>query len=227
MTHEPEDLPKRMNCRLTPRAMGGQQYSGLKYGKSPYPFADMGTFFYAVQPAKPDKQSIFLLEEHHAHPHNQIFSNFATQLLPTLVIHRLGHDPHLANRSGHSPGCFGTTTKARVTYDIFEQQLRKKLPEQYRSYAIKWAFTSEIVRERANQAFAEQGQSKRFLSLPQVLANLENEGYRKVVIQPLHIFPGQEYMDVQKIIAAFEQIGLRIESGGAPDARMALGPMKL
>lgn len=109
---------------------------------------------------------------------------------------------------------FGTTTKARATYDVFEKQLRSELPEQYQSYPIEWAFTSEIVRERANRAFAEKGLNKRFLSLPQVLANLENQGYRKVVVQPLHIFPGQEYMDVQKVIAAFEQIGLRISSGG-------------
>ncbi len=109
---------------------------------------------------------------------------------------------------------FGTTTRAMVTYDVFEKQLRRELPEKYRKLRIEWAFTSEIVRERANRKFREQGLDRRFLSLPQVLANLENDGYRKVAIQSLHIFPGQEFADMERQIAAFRQLGLRIEYGG-------------
>ncbi|TYO99272.1 sirohydrochlorin cobaltochelatase [Geothermobacter ehrlichii] len=109
---------------------------------------------------------------------------------------------------------FGTTTRAMVTYDAFEKQLRRELPAKYQKLKIEWAFTSEIVRERANKKFKAQGIDKRFLSLPQVLANLENDGYRKVAIQSLHIFPGQEFKDMERQIDAFRQIGLRIEYGG-------------
>lgn len=109
---------------------------------------------------------------------------------------------------------FGTTTKARVTYDFFEAQLRKELPEKYRHLKIVWAFTSEIVRERVNARFEKAGNDERYLSLPQVLANLENEGYRKVAVQSLHIFPGQEFEDLEREIAAFRMIGLHIEYGG-------------
>ncbi|HIJ79226.1 MAG: sirohydrochlorin cobaltochelatase [Desulfobulbaceae bacterium] len=109
---------------------------------------------------------------------------------------------------------FGTTTKARATYDFFEEQLRASLPEQYQKYKIAWAFTSEIVRERANQKFAEQGAATRYRSLPQVLADLEDEGYRRVGLQSLHIFPGQEYLDMEREIAAFAGLGMRIEYGG-------------
>lgn len=109
---------------------------------------------------------------------------------------------------------FGTTTKARVTYDFFDAQLRKELPAKYRNLKIVWAFTSEIVRERANARFEKAGSDERYLSLVQVLANLENEGYRKVAVQPLHIFPGQEFEDLEREIAAFRMIGLRIENGG-------------
>ena len=109
---------------------------------------------------------------------------------------------------------FGTTTKARVTYEFFDSQLRKELPAEYCNLKIVWAFTSEIVRERANAKFAKAGTDERYLSLPQVLANLDNEGYRKVAVQPLHIFPGQEFEDLEREIEAFRMIGLRIESGG-------------
>lgn len=109
---------------------------------------------------------------------------------------------------------FGTTTKARVTYDFFEDQLKKELPEKYKKTVIRWAFTSEIVRERANKKFKEAGLDKRYRSLAQVLADLDDEGYRDVIIQPLHIFPGQEYEEVKKVAEAFEHMGLHTKIGG-------------
>ncbi|RME63032.1 MAG: hypothetical protein D6778_10200, partial [Nitrospirae bacterium] len=88
---------------------------------------------------------------------------------------------------------FGTTTKAQVTFDYFEELLRKELPEKYKNLRIEWAFTSEIVRERANKKFQKAGIKKRYRSLAQVVSDLEDEGYRKIFVQPLHIFPGIEY----------------------------------
>ncbi len=109
---------------------------------------------------------------------------------------------------------FGTTTKARVTFDYFDEQLKKELAEEYKGYKVEWAFTSSIVRERANKKFKEAGESRRFLSLAQVLANLEDDGYRRVAIQSLHIFPGQEFSKMVKVIDAFKTLGLDIEYGG-------------
>ncbi len=110
---------------------------------------------------------------------------------------------------------FGTTTKARVTYDFFDEQLRNSLPEKYRHLQIQWAFTSEIIRELANKKFAQAGAAKRYKSLAQVFADLEDEGYRKIVLQSLHIFPGQEYEEMLEVIEAFESLGLHIEYGGS------------
>ena len=109
---------------------------------------------------------------------------------------------------------FGTTTDARQTYDFFEQQLREELPDPWRTAPITWAYTSEIVRERANKHFAEQGDPQRYRSLLQVLADLEDQGYRQIAVQSLHIFPGQEYDDMAKVITAFRGLGLRVEYGG-------------
>ena len=106
---------------------------------------------------------------------------------------------------------FGTTTKARVTFDLIDQQV--KADPVLGQQRIEWAFTSEIIRERANKAFKKRGETTRYLSLLQVLANLEAEGYRKVVVQPLHIFPGQEYEEVQRTVQAFKSLGMRIELG--------------
>lgn len=109
---------------------------------------------------------------------------------------------------------FGTTTKAGATYDFFDEQLRHELSDKYRGLRIEWAFTSEIIRERMNLRFRKSGSDKRYRSLAQVLANLQDEGYRKIAVQSLHIFPGQEYIEVEKVIHAFRTLGLTIEYGG-------------
>lgn len=100
---------------------------------------------------------------------------------------------------------FGTSTKAQVTYDVFERQLREELP----GYEVRWAFTSEIIRERVNERLAREGSARRLLSLQQVLSNLQADGYTRAVVQPLQIFPGEEYEEVVRIATGFP--GLRIE----------------
>ncbi len=102
---------------------------------------------------------------------------------------------------------FGTSTKAQVTFDFFEKRVRKELP----GYEIRWAFTSEVIREKMNRIYAKRGLNKRLHSLQEVLAALHAEGYRKVVVQPLHIFPGLEYQDVVEICDRF------------PDLRIVVG----
>jgi sirohydrochlorin cobaltochelatase len=102
---------------------------------------------------------------------------------------------------------FGTSTRAQVTYDSFQKQLDAAFP----GYEIRWAFTSEIIRERVNQKWAKQGKKKRLNSLQQALGDLEAAGYTKVAVQPLHIFPGEEYQEVLNIVEHFP--GLQLETG--------------
>lgn len=102
---------------------------------------------------------------------------------------------------------FGTSTKARITYDALEAEIRKAFP----GHEVRWAFTSEIIRERVNARAAREGRAERLSSLLQVLADLEAVGYRKVAVQPIHIFPGEEYEEVLSIVRNFP--GLRIEVG--------------
>jgi sirohydrochlorin cobaltochelatase len=102
---------------------------------------------------------------------------------------------------------FGTSTKAQVTYKELERQVRAAFPDN----ELAWAFTSEVIRERVNQRWEKAGKTERLLSLQQALANLEAKGYTKVIVQPLHIFPGEEY---EEVLAAVEDFpGLTIETG--------------
>jgi sirohydrochlorin cobaltochelatase len=102
---------------------------------------------------------------------------------------------------------FGTSTKAQATYDAFDRQLKEALP----GYEVRWAFTSEVIRERVNARRAEQGSTERLQSLQQALADLEAAGYTKAVVQPLQITPGEEYEEVLRTAEHFP--GLRVEFG--------------
>lgn len=102
---------------------------------------------------------------------------------------------------------FGTSTAAEATYGVFEARLREALPE----LEIRWAFTSEVIRERVNERRRAQGRTDLLPSLQQALADLEASGYTKAVVQPLHIFPGQEYEEAVSIASRFP--GLRVEIG--------------
>ncbi len=102
---------------------------------------------------------------------------------------------------------FGTSTRAQITYDVFDRQLREALP----GYEVRWAFTSEVIRERVNERRAAEGRTDLLKSLSQTLADLEAGGFTKAVVQPLHIFPGEEYEEVLSIASRFP--GMRLEVG--------------
>ncbi len=102
---------------------------------------------------------------------------------------------------------FGTSTRAKATYTVLEEAVRKAYPD----YELRWAFTSEIIRQRVNARIAKSGEGEKLLSLQQALADLEAEGYTKAVVQPLHVFPGEEYGEVMETVKNFP--GITIYTG--------------
>ncbi len=93
---------------------------------------------------------------------------------------------------------FGTTTSGSKVYDKIKTYLKDHLE----NTRIIWAFTSEIIREKTGDA-----------GVLEALATLEAEGYRKVIIQPLHIFPATEYRLLENTCHAFP--GVRVAMGEA------------
>ncbi|HSL60376.1 MAG TPA: sirohydrochlorin cobaltochelatase [Desulfotignum sp.] len=91
---------------------------------------------------------------------------------------------------------FGSTTRARSALDIFEARLKEVCPD----HEIFWAYTSEIIRKKTGLP-----------SLQQTLAQVEAQGFRRAVVQPLHVFPGTEYCQMAETCAYFP--GLRVFMG--------------
>lgn len=101
--------------------------------------------------------------------------------------------PRLKEKPAVVMAAFGSSSRAKIGLELFKVELAQKFPE----YEIFWAYTSEIIRRKTGLA-----------SLQEVLAQVEALGFRRVVVQPLHIFPGTEYQQMAETCAYFP--GLRV-----------------
>lgn len=88
---------------------------------------------------------------------------------------------------------FGTSSRAKAPLEIFA----KALSEHFPMHTVYWAYSSEIIRRKLGLP-----------SLQETLAQVEADGFRKAVVQPLHIFPGTEYQQLAETCEYFP--GLRV-----------------
>jgi sirohydrochlorin cobaltochelatase len=88
---------------------------------------------------------------------------------------------------------FGTSSRTKAALEIFQQQVEKQFPE----HETFWAYSSNIICRKM-----------KLPSLHETLARVEAAGFRKAVVQPLHIFPGTEYRQMEETCEYFP--GLRV-----------------
>lgn len=88
---------------------------------------------------------------------------------------------------------FGTSSRAKLPLELFQQQVEKQFPD----HETFWAYSSNIICRKKNLP-----------SLQETLAGVEAAGFRKAVVQPLHIFPGTEYQQMAETCEYFP--GLRV-----------------
>ena len=79
---------------------------------------------------------------------------------------------------------FGTTTRARQRYALFEERLRFAFP----GHKLYWTFSSRQVRH-----FAKQRHGREHLGPVEVLQALHKKGYEWAVVQSLHLMAGHEF----------------------------------
>ncbi len=101
--------------------------------------------------------------------------------------------PELQPKPAIIIAAFGTSSRAKAPLAIFQTALEKRFPD----HEIFWAYTSEILCRKLNLP-----------GVKETLAKVEAAGYRKAVVQPLHIFPGTEYQQLAETCEYFP--GLRV-----------------
>ncbi len=111
-------------------------------------------------------------------------------------IARKMRQPRLKSRPPIVIAAFGSTTRAKVALDLFSRKLETQYPDE----KIYWAYTSEIIRKKLGLP-----------SLQETLAKVEADGYRKAVVQPIHVFPGTEYTQLAETCNYFP--GMRVFLG--------------
>lgn len=103
---------------------------------------------------------------------------------------------------------FGTTygETRKLTIDCIEQCIQ----DRFKDYDVKRAFTShmiiKVLRDRDNY----------IVDTPEeALKKIAEEGYKEVIVQSLHIMPGEEYEYVEKVVKNYREKGVfhKIELG--------------
>ena len=92
---------------------------------------------------------------------------------------------------------FGTShlDTLRVTIEKAENQIR----DHFNDYDIYRAFTSHKIIRKLRETY------EMFIDTPEeVMAKLYEDDYEDVIIQPLHIIPGEEYIYINKIGEAYK-----------------------
>ncbi len=108
-------------------------------------------------------------------------------------IGRKMRQPKLEEQPAIIIAAFGSSTRAKAAFDL----IRARLEHDFREHTIFWAYTSEIIRKK-----------KGLPGLQETLAQVEAAGFRKAVVQPLHVFPGTEYQQMAETCEYFP--GLRV-----------------
>ncbi|MDR1702560.1 MAG: sirohydrochlorin cobaltochelatase [Sporomusaceae bacterium] len=90
---------------------------------------------------------------------------------------------------------FGTTFDDARKADI--EATENKIKKAYPDYEVRRAFTSRIVMKR----LADRGIN--IDNEAQALEKLQREGFKEVIVQPLHFQPGSEYEKITRAVSIF------------------------
>lgn len=114
------------------------------------------------------------------------------------------------------------------------ESTENKIKDTFKDYQTFRAFTSNIIIKKLAD------RDKLAIDTPeQALTKLQKEGYQQVVVQPLHIIPGEEFNDLKAVVdkfsadKAFDQIvlgrpllGYQIDPNDTKDFDLAIDALK-
>ncbi len=95
------------------------------------------------------------------------------------------------------------------------ENIKKRVQERFPGIETRICFTSNRIRNiwatrrRKPDKWLEQGVSEEIMSAPGFLGavgNLQNENYRTIIVQPTHMYHGEQYEDLQSYVRALQSI---------------------
>ena len=124
---------------------------------------------------------------------------------------------------------FGTSYPSAL---VAITDIQKKVQEAFPDTCVRIAFTSNIIRNIWHQRQDDPEFTKANTDIPKeilyvkgplaTIADLQDEGYRTIVVQPLHAYAGEEYMDLCGYVRGLNAIST-LKEKFAPFAKLVIG----
>jgi sirohydrochlorin cobaltochelatase len=124
---------------------------------------------------------------------------------------------------------FGTTYPSAL---VSITNIQKKVEEAFPNTTVRIAFTSNIIRNVWHQRQQDTQFIAKNKEIPKeilfvkgplaTIADLQDEGYRTIVVQPLHAFAGEEYADLSSYIKGLNAI-TTIKKKYSPFEKLVIG----
>jgi sirohydrochlorin cobaltochelatase len=125
---------------------------------------------------------------------------------------------------------FGTTVEPALKGLL---NIRSKINAKYPETTVRIAFTSNIIRKKWQHRAEDAEYIKAHPEIPTdvlhvktplaTIADLQNDGYDTIVIQPTHISMGEEFLDLHTYVNALMHMGTLKKAKYKPFHKVALG----
>ncbi len=125
---------------------------------------------------------------------------------------------------------FGTTVEPALEGLL---NIRTKMIKKYPNTPVRIAFTSNIIRKKWQHRAEDPAYIKAHPEIPAevlhvktplaTIADLQNEGYDTIVVQPTHIAMGEEFLDLATYVDSLMRMGTMKKPKYKPFHKIALG----
>jgi len=135
-------------------------------------------------------------------------------LLSLVVAHSaVAREYKVVHKNGIVLAMFGTTVEPALKGLL---NIRDKMREAYPGTPVRFAFTSNIIRKVWQKRAADPAYLKAHSDIPAeilhvqgplaTIANFQDDGYDTLIVQPTHIAPAEEFLDLSAYVEALASI---------------------
>lgn len=139
-------------------------------------------------------------------------------------------DNHAEHKSAVVLAMFGTTVEPALQGLL---NIQKKIEQKFPNTRVRVAFTSNIIRKKWHHRAEDPEYIKAHPEIPKnilhvktplaTIADLQNESYDNIVIQPTHVSMGEEFLDLHTYAKALMEMGTFKKAKYKPFQKVALG----
>ena len=159
-----------------------------------------------------------------------IFFAVAVMFLCVTANSHASDDYKVEHKNAVVLAMFGTTVESALQALL---NIRTKIEDRFPNTKVRIAFTSNIIRKKWQHRAEDSEYIKAHPEIPEdilhvktplaTIADLQNDGYDNIVIQPTLISMGEEFLDLHTYVKALMNMGTFKKSKYKPFHKVALG----